>query len=243
MRRNFPSGIAKALTVDLFAKLKEKNTIVIDAIAKALDALHLKKCIRIVELQERISTAAKHKAPKARYEVLSWLSRCLKTGNAGVDLKGAPLKCFRSLILKSTDDSDTDLRDAGLNGLAALQVLVRERNVMTYTEKLDKPRKEKIAAMVAKIPKPTNVASNKPKTSPGPSANTRSKGAKKASPKAAKQLATKGSTSSPQKTEAKPMPKKADRLESDDEAEIPFAPQDALTKASEMFEEFEAGKS
>ncbi|KAI0567252.1 Armadillo-like helical domain containing protein [Gracilaria domingensis] len=240
LRKNFPPGIAKALTVDLFSKLKEKNTIVIDAITKALDALHLKKCIRIVELQEEISTAAKHKAPKARFELLSWLSRSLKSGTAGADLKGAPLKCFGSLLVKATDDSAPEVRDAGLNGLAALQVLVGERNVMAYTEKLDKPRKEKIAAMVAKIPKPGKVAPSKPKASSGPSANTRSKAAKKASPKALKQPRTKESASTPPEPTAKPKPKKAEPLESDDEGEIPFAPQDALTKASEIFEEFEA---
>ncbi|CAN8069003.1 unnamed protein product [Agarophyton chilense] len=236
LRKNFPSGIAKSLTVDLFAKLKEKNTIVIDTISKALDALHSKKCIRVVELQEEITLAAKHKVPKARFEMLSWLCRCLKSGTSGADLKGAPLKCFGSLLLKATDDSSPEVRDAGLNGLAALQVLVGERNVAAYIEKLDKPRKEKIAAMVTKIPKPAKVVSKKPKASSGPSENTRSKAAKKASPEAVKKGGAKKSTSKPKLNSKIVQP-----LESDDEGEIPFTPQDALGKAAEMFEEFEAG--
>eukprot|EP00178_Gracilaria_changii_P010264 TRINITY_DN298_c0_g1_i1.p1 TRINITY_DN298_c0_g1~~TRINITY_DN298_c0_g1_i1.p1 ORF type:complete len:1603 (-),score=319.04 TRINITY_DN298_c0_g1_i1:3113-7921(-) len=242
LKKNFPSGIAKALAVDLFAKLKEKNTIVIAAIANALDALHLKKCIRIVDLQEEISVAAKHKAPKARFELLSWLGRCFKTGTSGADLKGAPLKCFASLLLKSTDDSAPEVRDAGLNGLAALQVLVGERNVMAYTEKLDKPRKEKIAAMVKEMPKPVKAASRKQKPSSGPSANTKTKAAKRVSTETTKTPEAKGSTSTPQEPSSKPKAsKKKALLESDDEAEIPITPHDALAKASEMFEEFEAG--
>lgn len=240
LRKNFPPSAGKAITTDLLAKLKEKNTILTEAISSALDALHVKRCIRIVELQEEISAAAKHKAPKARHGALSWLGRCLRTGTAGAELKGAPLKCFGTLFLKATDDSAPEVRDAGLNGLAALQVLVGERNLMAYIEKLDKPRKEKIAAMVAKIPKPQKASGTKAKSSPVPSATTRSKATQKLpSPAERKVNAAKRKSSTPQKPKASPKVKKP-VLESDDEAESPLNPQEALAKAAELFEEFEA---
>lgn len=238
LKKNFPSQFAKALTADLLKKTKEKNKIVTDAISKALDALHLKKCIRVTDLLEEISVAGKQKAPKARYETLSWLARCICEGTAGIDLKGAPLKSFGGLFLVATDDSAPDVRDAGITGLAALQILVGERNVLAFTEKLDKKRKDKVAAMVVNMPKRPKKEPMKP--SVGPYSNTRSRAAKRASSVASRTVSP-TPLGLPIQESRETKPRKLDFLESDDESESPLTPEDALSKAAELFEAFESG--
>lgn len=237
LKKHFPQGAAKALTVDLFGRLKEKNRVVLDAVSGALDALHLKKCIRIVDLLEEISTAAKHKVPKARCELLSWLGRSVREGTAGADLKGLPLKSFGGLFVTATDDSAPEVRDAGLSGLASLQKIVGERNVAAYLEKLDKKRKEKVAAIVAELPEPRKVAAGKPKPASAPKSAPPPKG----NGKPAKRLPASKGPDQPQKASSpskRPKPKKPAIEESDDEGEIPHTPEDAFGIAEGRFKSF-----
>lgn len=256
LKKNFPPGAAKALTVDLFGRLKEKNRILVDPVCAALDAVHAKKCIRIVELLEEISTAAKHKTPKARSELLLWLGRSIRDGTPGADLKGVPLKCFGTLFLKGSDDSAPEVRDAALAGLASLQKVVGERNVLPYMEKLDKKRKDKVAAIAAELPEPKKLTATKQTAAAGkPRIAASSKDRTRTSTRSAKAKADSASPSSvsPRKAaspakRAKPSkPAKPKPYESDDEGEISQSPEDALDLAAERFEEFEkeqwSGKS
>eukprot|EP00177_Eucheuma_denticulatum_P001313 GFKZ01002380.1.p1 GENE.GFKZ01002380.1~~GFKZ01002380.1.p1 ORF type:complete len:2108 (+),score=298.31 GFKZ01002380.1:243-6566(+) len=239
LKKNFSPGAAKALTVDLFGRLKEKNRIVVDSVSAALDALHSKKCIRIVELLEDISTAAKHKVPKARCELLSWLGRSIREGTSGADLKGAPLKCFGLLFLKATDDSAPEVRDAALTGLASLQKVVGDRNVAAYMEKLDKKRKDKVAAILKQLPesKPASNAKAKPSK-----AQTRNSGATSSRG----QASSPGGSSRVKKTSASPAKRakaakhvKPKPYQSDDEGEISGSVEEALSLAEKRFEGFE----
>lgn len=227
LKKNFPAPGAKAMTADLFGRFKEKNRVVLAAVSSALDLLHEKKCIKVFELVEEIKAAAKHKAPKARAEVLLWLSRCFKSGTAAADLKGAPLKEFGAMLVLGSEDSTSDVRDAALSGLAALQVLVGERNVSAYVQKLDKKRQEKVAAMVAEMPAPKRVTASKA-AKPGSA-----KPAEKDSKVVKKAVPVKGAVK-------KKPPPKAVVEESDDEGEASHTPEDALAAAAERFEGFEA---
>lgn len=246
LKKSFPSGPAKGIAVDLLFKLKEKNRIVADAVSDALDALHQKKCIRVVEMLDEISTAAKHKVPKARAETLLWLSRCLGHAIPGADLKGAPLKCFGNLLLKATDDSAPDVRDAALRGFAALQKLIGERNIASFVEKLDNKRKEKITALVTQLPEPVKATSGKPKAGPsksGPSSNTRSKVTKRREASlstASKPMASPRKSPTSGKSAKQSKAKPSLKLESDDEGETQHSPSDALSAAVQRFEGFEA---
>ena len=248
LRKNFPAGAAKALTLDLFGRLKEKNRIMVDSVTGALDALHLKKCIRIVELQEEIAAVASHKTPKARCEALLWLGRSLRQGTAGADLKGAPLKSFGGLFVKRTDDSSPEVRDAALGGLASLQKLVGEKNMTIYLEKLDKKRRDKVAAIATELPDVRKVVSSEPEK------QTRAKGSTSASASQMlpatsvvkqKHIASNTSSTSPKKRPSPsrravpPKQPKPAPYESDDEGEILRSPESALDLAVERFEEFE----
>lgn len=235
LKKHFPPAASKALMIDLFGKLKEKNRVVVDAVCKALDALHSKKCLRILDHLDDISTAAGHKTPKARSELHLWLGRCLRNGIAGADLKGAPLKFFGTLFLKGAEDNTPDVRDAALSGLASLQKLVGERNVLAYFEKLDKKRQDKVLSIAKSLPDPVRVASSKP--SSGPASNTRSKAPKSTDKK--KAASPTAQKSPPKRAKAPPKKKKVQVEASDDEGEISQSPADVLSSAAEKFEGFE----
>lgn len=240
LKKNFPQGVAKALMLDLFTRLKEKNPVVIVPVCNALDELHLKRCMRFYEFLDEIKTASEHKVPKARCELLLWVGRCLMNGTAGVDLKGAPLKCFGAMFLKSTDDSTPDVRDAALSGLAALQKLVGERNVKVYIEKLDKKRKDKVASLLAALPDPAKVSSSKGDPA-GPALNTRAKVKKRASGSPpGKNSAPKTTTKRVvRKVVKKKKKKSAGPVGSDDEGEGSHSSEQAFAAAAERFEGFD----
>lgn len=238
LKKNFPVASAKALTVDLFGKLKEKNRVVVDAVASALDAMHLKKCIRITDLLEEISVAAKHKVPKARCELFLWLGRSIREGTLATDLKGMPLKTFGLLFLKGTDDSAPEVRDAALGGIASLQRIVGERNIAPYMEKLDKKRKDKVAAIVTQFP-----ISN-----PGATTQVKKPISKRSAPSAPKSkigqnlennVSRKIMPESPSKRKKPSKPAKPKPYISDDEGEISQSGDEALSLAQERFEGFE----
>lgn len=238
LKKNFPVASAKTLTVDLFGKLKEKNRVVVDAVASALDAMHLKKCIRINDLLEEISNAAKHKVPKARCELLLWLGRSIREGTSGADLKGAPLKTFGLLFLKGTDDSSPEVRDAALGGLASLQRIVGERNVAPYTEKLDKKRKDKVAMIVAQLPqsKPeATVQLKRPVSKKSASNDSESRSDQNRD----KNVSRKKMHESPPKRGKPSKPATPKPYISDDEGEISQSGDDALSLAEKQFEGFE----
>lgn len=235
LKKNFPPHFAKALFVDLLGRLKEKNRIGTEAVSSALDAFHQMKCLRVVDMLEEITTASQHKTPKARLELFLFLSRCLLNGIAGIDLKGAPLKCFGMLCVKGSEDSAPEVRDAALGCLAALQKLVGDRNVAAFLDKLDKKRKDKVNAMGVKLPDPPKVASSKTKN--GPSSNTRAQKKNRASEgKSPSKAALPAKATSPAKRK---KPKKPVMEGSDDEGESPLSPNDALEAAAKQFEGFE----
>lgn len=239
LKKKFSPGAAKALTVDLFGRLREKNRIVIDSVSAALDALHSKKCIRVAELLEEISTAAKHKVPKARCELLSWLGRSIREGTSGAELKGAPLKCFGLIFLKATDDSAPEVRDAALTGLASLQKVVGDRNVAAYMETLDKKRKDKVAAIFKQLPESPKSVNAKPSKPQIPSSGaTKSKG-HASNPGVGNKV--KKSPASPPKRAKATKPAKPKPYQSDDEGEMPRSVDEALSLAEERFEGFERG--
>lgn len=242
LKKNFPPGMAKAIMLDLFSRLKEKNPVVVHPVCAALDELHQKRCIRFFEHFDEIKSAAEHKVPKARCELHLWLGRCLLNGTAGIDLKGTPLKVLGALFLKASDDSSPDVRDAALANLAALQKLVGERNVKAYLEKLDKKRKDKVASILESLPEPSKVPPSA--ASSGPAANTRLKAAQQrasASPSSTPST-TKGNKllkAPVRKTKKKKKPA-AQVLVSDDEGEITHSSEDAFAAAADRFEGFEA---
>lgn len=238
LKKNFPPGMAKALMVDLFGRLKEKNRIVTDSVSSALDTLHQKKCIRFFEHLDEITTASGHKVPKARCLLLQWLGRCILNGTAGVDLKGPPFKSLAAMFLKATDDSSPEVRDAALTGIASLQQLVGSQNVRPYLEKLDKKRQDKVASILEKLPDPAKAPANAPPNdTSGPAANTRGKVKQRSS--------ASPSVKDPSPKTQKPRPKKRHvkkppvPLESDDEGETSHSSEDALVAAAERFEGFE----
>lgn len=232
MRKDFPPGAAKALTVDLMLRLKEKKSVLIDAVHTALDTLHLKKCIQLVQMGEEVTAAAGKKSPQARLQLLKWLERCFKKGMSPADMKGPTLKAFGGLLLKATDDSSGDVRDAALAAISALQVLAGDRNVASLLDKLDQKRKDKVAAGVKLV-----LEERKKNGVPEPEK-------KEKKPKAAKKKKSMGdSDAGPSKPKSKkPAAKKPPKpavYVSDDEGESPFAPDAILEEAVKIFPEFD----
>ncbi len=236
MRKDFPGPAAKALTVDLLVRLKEKNKIVIDAVASALDMLHLKKCIKVVEMRDEVAAAAGKKSPKARIELLRWLARCLKKGIPAADMKGPALKSFGQLLVKATDDSSGEVRDAALSGISALQVLAGDRNVAQFLDKLDQKRKDKVAAGVKQLMEERKAeaeADPSNKSAPG----TKSAATKK---KSAKGTAVAPSGGTKPAVEAAPKEKSPSVVYvSDDEGESPVDGDAALQAAVERYPDFD----
>lgn len=245
LRKNFAPNAAKALVADLTVRLKEKNKVVTDAVCSALDALHTRRCVLFHELGDEISAGANSKVPKVRTEICRWMGRCFQAGVAGADLQGAPLKTYAGILVAATEDSVSDVRDAAIAAMAALQVLVGERAVRPYLEKLDKIRADKIATVVKDLPTPGCVASAKASSAPArPSAQRSSAQTPRGPPKPAgaggrskpSSPSVKTSTGGrkPGAADAVPIP-----YVSDDESDINIAAEDAMAKATDLFSGFD----
>lgn len=244
LRKDFPRSLARECTIYLIQRLKESSKIVAGPVATALDTLHLKKCVKVFDFRSDIETASKIKSPKARVNLLRWLGRCISKGMPSADIKGEALQFFGQLFLKETSDRSTEVRDAALHAISALQVLAGEKSSAKYVDKLDKQRQAKVASGAAKIRemrkaekagagaegKPETEASSAKKTAKSPKAGKTGKSSKstKSSSKSA------GSSSSAKKP--KPIPVYV----SDDEAESPIDSDAALEAAAQKYPEFDA---
>lgn len=152
LRAKFPPQQAKDLTKDLISRLKEKNSTLIRAVNAALDTVFQQKVIELHTIVDDIAIAAEHKVPKARIELLQWLARCLETGVPTSTLKGKPLETLASTLLKLSEDSAAEARDASLICIASLTNIVGERDMKMYLDKIEKIRRDKITTLLSKMP-------------------------------------------------------------------------------------------
>ena len=185
LRGNLPPPVSKTLTLDILWRMKEKNKSETGPMSNALDALHINGCISIAELKEEIVTATSSKVPKARTMIFRWLDRCFAAGTRASDLKCPPLKLLGNVIAAGVGDATGNVCDAAFGAMAALFVLVGERNFMPYIEKLDKLCTEKELKMVKGRPPPKRAAAAAPASKAGNlKAGTAKKGppAKKGAP-------------------------------------------------------------
>eukprot|EP00189_Rhodosorus_marinus_P000746 CAMPEP_0113971342 /NCGR_PEP_ID=MMETSP0011_2-20120614/12188_1 /TAXON_ID=101924 /ORGANISM="Rhodosorus marinus" /LENGTH=1614 /DNA_ID=CAMNT_0000986837 /DNA_START=187 /DNA_END=5031 /DNA_ORIENTATION=+ /assembly_acc=CAM_ASM_000156 len=141
----FPVAACKGLVSSLIGKLKEKNRLVIEAIAGALDALFEHKCVSLSDILEELAEALEAKTPKSKIETLKWLNRCLLLRRSSVaDI----LKDLILILLKSCEDPAAEVRDLAIVNLAELFFRFGEKKTQPYLAKLDKIRTDKILELV-----------------------------------------------------------------------------------------------
>lgn len=237
LRKDLPRAVARDCATSLILRLKETSRVVVEPVASALDLLHQKKFIKVFDFRNDIEKASKIKSPKSRVNLLRWLTRCISKGMPTADIKGEPLKFFSALFLSQTDDRSTEVRDAALSGISALQYLAGTKSTEKLVAKLDKQKQVKVANGVTSIKEArkaekanaeasgksedTPVKSNKPSKGPSRTRNAKQSSAKKSSAK-----------------KMKPKPKVVAYV-SDDEGETGLTDDAALEAAKTRFEGFD----
>ncbi|KAI9347159.1 hypothetical protein DFJ73DRAFT_836828 [Zopfochytrium polystomum] len=128
------------VTNPLLEKLKERKQSVIEALRSALDALFLS--VTFTEILEDLVAAAGHKNPQVRSEAIQWLVRSLKVTRKPP--AKPEIKALGEVLLKSLDDSDANVRDAGAEALGTLMKVVTERALASIMERVDKSKEAKV---------------------------------------------------------------------------------------------------
>ncbi len=237
LRKDLPRATARDCASSLILRLKETSRVVVEPVASALDLLHQKKFIKIYDFRNDIEKAAKIKSPKSRVNLLRWVARSISKGMPSADIKGEPLKFFSALFLDQTDDRSTEVRDAALFGISALQYLAGTKSTEKLVAKLDKQKQVKVTSGVTSI-KEARKAEKANAEAGGKSEATPTK-----SDKAAKGSTKKGSATkrtSAKKTSAKKAKPKPAVYVSDDEGETGLSDEAALEAATARYEGFDA---
>lgn len=162
LRKNFTY---KALVMPpLLEKLKEKKQNVVDALRNCLDAVF--KTVEFGEILEDLSTGFGHKNPNVKAETIRWLTRCLKT------IKSPPLKSDAKTLIdslvKASDESSPEIREAAFESIGTLQKAVGERVVAAFLDGLDPLKLTKIKEFYDKAE--VKVVFNAPKPAAPPPA-------------------------------------------------------------------------
>ncbi|KNE54063.1 hypothetical protein AMAG_00065 [Allomyces macrogynus ATCC 38327] len=139
LRKDF-APYRSMITSPLLEKFKEKKTNVVEAIRSTLDAVFASTSIEAM-LEDVVSVTG-HKNPQVRAESLRFLTRCFQS------IRSAPgkaeLKTMAEALIKAMDDGDTNVRDAAAEALGTLMKVLGERPLLTYMEKLDKLKADKV---------------------------------------------------------------------------------------------------
>ncbi|KAL8281038.1 hypothetical protein RQP46_006717 [Phenoliferia psychrophenolica] len=151
----------------LLARTKEKKPSVLDALAKALDAV-FSSLSGISDIADELSTFALDKNPSVRQQTLLFLARSLRS-TTSLPTK-SDLATLSPLLLKSLEDSGEPVRAAAAEALGTLVKCVGERALGGIVDGLDDGRKAKVReqAESAVVKKPMAAAANPALDSPGP---------------------------------------------------------------------------
>ncbi|KAJ3374555.1 hypothetical protein GGF31_007333 [Allomyces arbusculus] len=139
LRKDF-APYRSMVTSPLLEKFKEKKTNVVEAIRSTLDAVFASTSIEAM-LEDVVSVTG-HKNPQVRAESLRFLTRCFQSIRAAPGK--AELKTMAEALIKAMDDGDTNVRDAAAEALGTLMKVLGERPLLTYMEKLDKLKADKV---------------------------------------------------------------------------------------------------
>ena len=158
MRRGF-SKYRTIVLGPVLERLKEKKQGVIDALAKALDAIFVSTSL--TDCLEDISEMSKNKNPNVKLETIRFLVRCLS------ETKEFPSKPEQKQIAETSGklltESSAPIRDTAAEAMGTLMKIIGERQMTPYLDGLDEIRKTKIKEYFEQA---TVKAKEKPKPKP-----------------------------------------------------------------------------
>ncbi len=126
---------AKLMCPVMLEKLAQKNKLLVDASAACLDAMAA-RCFQVHEVLEDIFVALQSKVPPARTAALVWLKRAVQAK----PVTAKALKPLSEAVVKLSDDSDPNVREAAIQFLAALYKPLPDAQVVSLTTGMD-PKK------------------------------------------------------------------------------------------------------
>ena len=163
LRKGFGSLGVGALSA-LLEKFKEKKASVVEALARACDAVV--PTVAYEKLADTFVAALKHKNPSVKQECCSVLARAIR---ATIPPKGF-IKATAPLLVEKLAESQAPLREAATQALAAIHAGAGERAVAGFLEKADKARADKVREVSANAGKsstaPAKAVAARPKTAP-----------------------------------------------------------------------------
>ncbi|RPB17105.1 ARM repeat-containing protein [Morchella conica CCBAS932] len=124
----------------ILERLKEKKQSVIDALAKALDAVF--GATSLTDILEDILEYLKHKNPNVKLETLRFLIRCLRVTR---EFPSKPeCKNIAEGSAKMLSDTSGPVRDGAAEAMGTLMKIIGERAMNPFLDGLDDIRKAKI---------------------------------------------------------------------------------------------------
>ncbi|CAI5931170.1 unnamed protein product [Closterium sp. NIES-64] len=146
LRKDFSSG-ARLMLPALLERYKEKKPTVVQAIRDTLKAFYVSGCLALTDALEDITTAAKHKVPQVRSEVLGWVAVCIEASKRPQVM--AVHKELIPMLVESLQDGTVDVREAGFNALANVAKCVGMKPLERHLESVDEVRKKKLIDVIA----------------------------------------------------------------------------------------------
>lgn len=139
----------------LLEKFKEKKANVVQSLREAIDNIY--PSTNLEALQEDIFAALANKNPAVKQETAMFLARSF-TKTVPTILNKKLLKAYVTALLKTLNESDPAVRDAGAEAIGTAMKLVGEKNIAPFIAEVDALKLEKIkeycekAVITVKIP-------------------------------------------------------------------------------------------
>lgn len=132
----------------LLEKFKEKKPAVVQALQEAIDAVFLTTTLQVVS--EDVLAVLDNKNPSIKQQASLFLARSFRHCTT-TTLPKSLLKPFCVALLKQTNDSAPEVRDAAYEALATALKVVGEKAVNPYLDEVDKLKLEKIKECAEKV--------------------------------------------------------------------------------------------
>uniref|UniRef100_A0A914QA91 TOG domain-containing protein n=1 Tax=Panagrolaimus davidi TaxID=227884 RepID=A0A914QA91_9BILA len=131
LRTNFSPFVSNVTPV-IFEKFKEKKSTLRDPLIETIDAVY--STTNIENMCDDVAAAIVKQNPNIKIQTNQFLYRVFKSINDATASKKA-VKTLTPLIVKTTGESDAEVREAAYSALGAIMNLIGKANAMTISRR------------------------------------------------------------------------------------------------------------
>ncbi|XP_059161081.1 cytoskeleton-associated protein 5-like isoform X1 [Physella acuta] len=140
LRKKFQPYATQCVSTVL-EKFKEKKSNVVAALREAIDACY--QSITLEAIMEDVVAALDNKNPSIKMETALFLARCFARCSQST-LPKKMLKGYVTPLLKTVNESDPNVREAGFEALGVAMKVVTEKNITPFLTDVDSIKMQKI---------------------------------------------------------------------------------------------------